>query len=49
MKVYEEENIARILHFSYDQFYALYVKFIGLDLDRDGLLGKGHPALVNYF
>ena len=35
-----EDSINGSEHFSYDQFYVLYIKFLTLDTNKDNLLGK---------
>ena len=39
-QVYEEEEIAMVEFFSYDQFFVLYMKFLKLDVSRDYMLGE---------
>ena len=41
LKVHEKEDISMVDHFSYDQFYVLYVRFLTLDVNKDHMLGKG--------
>jgi len=44
--VHDNEDIDTVQHFSYDQFYVVYVKFVGLDQDRDMRLD--HRELMDY-
>jgi len=39
-QVFHTEDLTRVAHFSYDQFYVLYSKFTSLDIDSDSLVTK---------
>jgi len=45
-QVHEKEDISMVDHFSYDQFYVLYVRFLTLDVNKDHMLDKSE--LINY-
>ena len=46
MYVYSDLSSVEVEHFSYDQFYVLYVKFLNLDSNQDYMLGK-HEQYLN--
>jgi len=39
-QVFHTEDLSRVVHFSYDQFYVLYTKFTNIDIDSDLLVTK---------
>ena len=46
MYVYSDLSSVEVEHFSYDQFYVLYVQFLNLDSNQDYMLGE-HEQYLN--
>ena len=48
-KVSSTEDLTRVPHFSYDQFYVIYSRFLNLDADEDFMLGEFHSTQGHLF